>query len=145
MLQDKHHHARTVCEGLAAPNGAKPASFGAKTDLDAPSDDGPSIAPNCGLFCPGGVTMLAVTRDRSTGAIVCSTRGPLDDEQLAALLQAISLVPEENGLIIDLANTGTFNERHLRQLAAVLKARKGVVSFRHAGAWRARIVNAIGT
>jgi hypothetical protein len=87
--------------------------------------------------------MVSVSRDRSTGHIICNTHGQFDDAQLTSLLNAISLAPEEVPLIIDLANTGTMAANQLRVLAAALTSRAGAVSFRHAGPWHRPLLNAI--
>lgn len=72
--------------------------------------------------------MVSVTRDANQRIVL--TPYALDDESVAALVQAIALTPESSSIIIDVADAGQIGEHGFVVLARTLANRSGPVAFR---------------
>ncbi len=74
--------------------------------------------------------MLSVTRQMGSDTIVLTPTGIMDERAVDAILQAISLTPEQVSILIDLSGAEKIAEHSLRRLAYELAQRAGAVTFR---------------
>ena len=73
--------------------------------------------------------MLSITRRKRGAEIVFVTHGALDVFAVNALLYALSRTPDRFSIRIDLSRAETPAPEELRQVAAALRRRSGLVRF----------------